>query len=421
MTSIYRYRERDLRPPGNSGSKTIISHFTVNGAEWSGYPTTSTQHTPTLVDGYEECQDRITTDGQYEPNDLTINKRWCEPASLSGSYSYPSPSPYWGFWYEYVYNGYFNSRLSSPFSTGLKTYVPETHDYWLANFLARESLTKPVVDVPLFLWELREFPRLLRHLGDTLSAGTSYLSSRGGRLGSEFGTPSDHWLAFHFGWKPLISDVMSLLNFSTEVEKRLAKLRSARSREHVYRLLYTDETRHHVGYATFETVGIELFDRRTVKVWGTGKWETTDHAAEIAALLGEGPTKFVPKAMRMYSDYLGLRINASTFWNALPWSWLIDYFTNIGDVLESRRHMPAQMKDVSIMISDHVVESSKVISNPNKLKFIPHKTYRVSKTRRAYLEPSATPRFRPILDWNQTSMLAALVTAPRLRRVARTL
>jgi hypothetical protein len=32
---------------------------------------------------------------------------------------------------------------------------------------------------------------------------------------------------------------------------------------------------------------------------------------------------------------LGLRLHPTTMWNAIPWSWLTDYFSNFGDVLEA--------------------------------------------------------------------------------------
>lgn len=40
---------------------------------------------------------------------------------------------------------------------------------------------------------------------------------------------------------------------------------------------------------------------------------------------------------------LGLTLDASTAWEKIPWSWLVDYFSNIGKYLAAHRNIvPAQ-------------------------------------------------------------------------------
>ena len=34
-------------------------------------------------------------------------------------------------------------------------------------------------------------------------------------------------------------------------------------------------------------------------------------------------------------DLLGLRPTPAVIWNSLPWTWLIDWFTNVGDILDN--------------------------------------------------------------------------------------
>jgi hypothetical protein len=37
----------------------------------------------------------------------------------------------------------------------------------------------------------------------------------------------------------------------------------------------------------------------------------------------------------MYGKLMGLDVTPAYVWNALPWSWLIDWFTNAGDCIQN--------------------------------------------------------------------------------------
>jgi len=397
MASKSRTRERDLADRSGGGSKTSVYDFYYKGSVL----TSNVSSTPTAdyPPGHEYNSDKVTITGPYRPQSLTITKRFGVPASLSGSID--TGPIVTGARYITKYQGYYGPRNGSMWNTGISTYQLEDPNYWLSEFLARTNPIKPVHNIPLFLWELQEFPQLLRHYGDILSGRGS-------------GSPSDVWLAFNFGWKPLFSDLVTLLTFAEKSERHLGKLVNAKSQGREARVLHRNRTSSTV-VSSFEFEGTRhrIHDARNLKVWATGHWVLNDpyRVAEIQQLLSSAEGRVSYARARM-----GLRVNYATIWNMIPWSWVVDYLGNIGNILENAdNNIGVSLKDVSIMISDLAKETSEPIFVPKGLSYRPHQFFRVRKTRQTYSEPTPLFSARPILTWAQLGNLGALVTAGRIR------
>ena len=86
--------------------------------------------------------------------------------------------------------------------------------YLVTQALANVNPSNPLVDVPLFLFEFKDFPGMLKNAGDILS-GIRNISK-----GINPKHANDGFLAYQFGWAPLFSDLRKLLNFAKEFEKR---------------------------------------------------------------------------------------------------------------------------------------------------------------------------------------------------------
>jgi hypothetical protein len=64
------------------------------------------------------------------------------------------------------------------------------------------------------------------------------------------------------------------------------------------------------------------------RVWFTATFRT--HIPKLPEILSDKAA-----VNRMKARIMGLNLTPSTIWNALPWSWLIDYFGNVGHVLSN--------------------------------------------------------------------------------------
>jgi hypothetical protein len=188
--------------------------------------------------------------------------------------------------------------------------------------------SRPVVDVPVFVGELGDIPRLIKLSGDSLLSKAASAN-----------------LAYQFGWKPLISDLSKLCQFGDVMSKRQNELKG----------LYTSGlscTRdlNQLSHSQSTPTGITSWEAwkltgsaslmSTQRVWGHVKWKPTTLPpatdAEMIALTRRA--------------VLGLTIDLSTGWELIPFSWLADWGSNVGNWLMANRNIvPASWYDLCIM------------------------------------------------------------------------
>lgn len=289
---------------------------------------------------------------------------------------------------------------------------PVDWNYWKAKALANINPFNPAVDIPLFIFELKDFPRMLRDLGNLLlKKGTDL-----GKLGKTRALrPSDGpggYLAYQFGWAPLISDLANLLEFTEIMQRQTDLLRAASWRGKKVRRRLTDTS---LPASSWEYTPVSLIGGQykltvnTVKrlrVWCSARVFLNDSIPPDAIEL------------EAFKSAFGFNYSASALWNAIPWSWLIDYLSNIGTLLEARRgYNRWHFKDLQIMAqssrTDEVVGVSQQLGN---LSFSDGKRSIVLKERSS---PTSNPNLSflltPMLTRRQVGILGALATASALR------
>lgn len=220
-----------------------------------------------------------------------------------------------------------------------------------ASGYSRARPGNPVASLGQFLVELRDLPQIplkkaFKGRGRSLSAPFArgvpiqevprilFKRLDGFRgLGSEY-------LNVVFGWAPFVRDLQQMYNLWKTLDKRLAQLvrengKYIRRRatiqddtvnsqtEQVYNLPFVNVLGSPPNYMTGRTQ-YTVTTRTKTKIWfsgsfryyvpdiGSSQWTTR----ATAALFGALPT---PELL----------------WEVLPWSWLIDWFSNIGDVVSN--------------------------------------------------------------------------------------
>jgi len=225
--------------------------------------------------------------------------------------------------------------------------------------IARIKPTNSVADVATFLAE-------------TISSGLprmigSSLWKEQIRAGRDAG---DEYLNLEFGWKPLISDIREILagiaHAKTVLEQYERSSGSVVRRRYDFPVIYS-ETRSDVAggsvvfqdHPTFHTpqraAGTEVTTKTRKKVWFSGAFTyhlpTGFHSRNALVRLGA-----------QASALLGTDFSPETLWNAAPWSWAVDWFSNAGDVVSN---YSAWATDGLVLRYGYVMEHCSVTSTYN--------------------------------------------------------
>jgi len=158
------------------------------------------------------------------------------------------------------------------------------------------------VSIPNFLWELREIASLLPRLSDGLIK-----SAAGG------------YLNYSFGWKPFIGDIQKLVSLMSTIRARLEYLRDTWGKE--TRISYSEELQ--VDTLSEELINGLYWSASGRSIFRCGgylyhKLEDLDgQIGEFRALLGATG----------FNNPLGV------LWEAIPFSFVVDWFTRCGGVI----------------------------------------------------------------------------------------
>jgi len=217
---------------------------------------------------------------------------------------------------------------------------------WGATAIARCKPTNSVADASVFLTEL------LRE--GIPSIGKSALERWRSVTGQARKAPGSAYLDYQFGWKPIVSDVQKLAFAVTHADAvmkqferdsgRLVRRRfefpleqstvSEVAMDHAIPALPAAHTALFVtGTPTGQCIRTTTVVRRR---WFSGAF--TYYLAPDYSSRDQ-----IARAVQESKKLLGLSLTPEVVWNLAPWSWAVDWFSNVGDVLSN--------------ISDYAVDS----------------------------------------------------------------
>jgi len=203
---------------------------------------------------------------------------------------------------------------------------------------ARTNPSAPYVDVPVNVLQLGELATLLR------GKGRSFIR--------DLGTNN---LMYQFGIVPLVGDLAKMIDFNDQVSRRVGVINRLQSSG---------------GYR--KTIGLwsgsnQAFVDKFIQTQGVfirGDFDVTTSTSVKAHMrwLPQGDYSHLssPQAQRDLARraVLGLTFDLSSAWELIPWSWLIDWGTTIGDYFAANRNIiPAVLNDHSIMRHSRTVAS----------------------------------------------------------------
>jgi hypothetical protein len=233
------------------------------------------------------------------------------------------------------------------------------------NFIRRLRPGNPIAPLDQFLIELRELPRLplllrnrVKHFRD---------------IGSEY-------LNVEFGWAPLVKDVIQIGHAQLRIAEAIDKLVKnngiqVKRRSKRDAVITGSDWTYQVNPSPFGWIGAfpaeldeELDDLYLFGPYNSGldsdisgeailSWrheivtETWFVGTFYYHVPGIGSSEWTNKAKAILS---GVNVTPATLYSVYPWTWLADWFANVGDILSN---LSANAVDNEAILSPHVMET----------------------------------------------------------------
>lgn len=205
-----------------------------------------------------------------------------------------------------------------------------------ASLIKRAIPTRPEASLAQLVGEIK------REGLPSLSLVNLYTSAPRNR----FQKAGGEYLNVEFGWKPLISDLTKILKAVVNSKEILEQYRRdsgklVRRRVSLPVEISTNEYEYapdrgraalygaaHVLENTFASRKVQVMDRISTETWFSG-------AFSYYLDVGDDALSKLTRYEQYANKLLGSRITPSVLYELSPWTWLADWFGNIGDILSN--------------------------------------------------------------------------------------
>lgn len=298
-------------------------------------------------------------------------------------------------------------------TTGAVFFVTEgplpNIDGWYLSTVARTNPSRPVLTPLTIIQDFVELPVMLRDIPKLLQRPKRLLTAK---------ELANQNLAVQFGWLPFISDINQLLDLQSAVlrrQKELQQLYSGRGLRR--RIKLGDDSRESSVDLSFSIgIGINVLSTHALsrerKAWATIHWKPSSPPAYHPST-----DELNRQARRIV---LGLTPEglAKGAWDVIPWTWLIGWFTNVGDyLLAFSNTVPAAHTSACLMEYSKNTISGKSVQitflNDVHVRYLGAYT---QESRRRTVSGSLTPGFSmPFIGIRRLSILSSLFIQRFLR------
>jgi hypothetical protein len=229
-------------------------------------------------------------------------------------------------------------------STGWKRNRPGNAEVDSAQFFA-ELNRLPSIDI--ILYAAKAVLGMKKTAKGLLNVGNRYLDGQ-------------------FGWEPFLKEIRQAYEFSDRTAKALEQLRKDNGKRVRRSGLVLRQSQPDLVYGPYqvgqplrpvvwgEMYGFDYGYRTYTVSFEERAWFTAGFRYNIPDL---GSSQWPDRARRAL---WGLNLTPSLVWEITPWSWLVDYFTNLGDVLSNMSENAAEnlVADYAFVMAESVGKST---------------------------------------------------------------
>ncbi len=285
----------------------------------------------------------------------------------------------------------------------------------MSKALANANPNRAVIQYPLALYELKDLPQLVRSAVVAWKSSGSYAYFREALKALSPKSSAGMHLSYKFGLAPIVNDILDLFSFADSVSQRLEYLDDLVKGTKLHRNLQSLSFDGNYAYngdpyenPLLDCAGNHMVRTKVRPATYSGQREVW-FTMKAKALSGI-PSNLYERQRLAKKIVSGLYLDETFAWNALPWSWLIDWFSNFGELVSATRGtVRCTYRDLNIMVLDTQkvhIEWSKAtgVIGPSSSEFI-----FTRKRRKVWAEPYLWPTlYLPILSDSQIAILGSL-------------
>jgi len=194
-------------------------------------------------------------------------------------------------------------------------------DQQSAKILSATNPSMAHVSVPTIVGELKELPMLIKGWGESLLKDIA----------------KGH-LSWRWGIKPMIGEAKNLLNLARAINSRVVMLQRLQTHGQISRRCSLLKDSYSVPIQTniwLHASGCFVIASRTtdhsIKEWGSAQYFVKSDT--VLPRYGDDAT------LNAMATRLSLGITSYELlvaaWELMPWSWFVDWFTNVGDIISA--------------------------------------------------------------------------------------
>lgn len=271
-----------------------------------------------------------------------------------------------------------------------------------AAILARTNPSRPTVVPFTIIQDLYDVPRMLKGVGKLLKTPRRLLSPH---------EAANQYLGAKFGWIPLIDDANKLIHIQDYIHKRVGELHRLYSAGGLKRRITLGNgtasdsgaimtLNSDLGVSPLITGKLSRITEE--KVWGTVRWRPTGTLPHY----NPSDAELISKAKQVVSGFSTEGVIKGA-WDLLPWTWMVDWFTNIGDWLsQSSSTIPASPVSCNLMRTRTTTVQHTIVNKPRWAEDNGGSGTYVTKSRTPV--SGTLSASLPTLDANRLSILGAL-------------
>jgi len=292
--------------------------------------------------------------------------------------------------------------------SGIDTSIPSVGTVATA-VLAKSNPSRPDISVPNFLYELKDLPEMIRDIGRLKNQIRNGLKKGFQRVNVK--NAASHSLAYNMGWSPLIGDLRKLLDFQALVDKRMRMLQNLydgdglqrRVRSNQWKGTMTSESSGQLAESSIDSSIVHRISKfSTIERWGTVRW--------YPASLPDG--RFSSKKMARLARDLTFGMNgisAKQIWDAIPWTWLIGWFSNADEFLQAHSNTIPLTHSVPCIMTHTMTKTSWVRTDTLQSVYTGGYGDAFYETKTRVINGGTLSASIPFLNARQLSILTALI------------